>query len=60
MSYSIHQLLVKSEEKLVKILNTFAADPTRMAEMVGGIQNIMTEIGCEIIASELNELDEII
>ncbi len=60
MSYSIHQLLAKSEEKLVKILNSFAADPTRMAEMVGGIQNIMTEIGCEIIACELNELDEII
>lgn len=60
MSNSIHQLLMKSEEKLVKILNSFAADPTRMAEMVGGIQNIMLEIGCEIIASELNELDEII
>ena len=60
MSYSIHQLLVKSEEKLVKILNSFAEDPTRMAEMVGGIQSIMTEIGCEIIASELNDLDKII
>lgn len=26
LSYSIHQLLVKSEEKLVKILNSFAED----------------------------------
>lgn len=60
LSYSIHQLLVKSEEKLVKILNSFAEDPTRMAEMVCGIQSIMTEIGCEIIASELNDLDKII
>ena len=29
-----------------------------MAEMVGGIQSIMTEIGCKIIASELNELEK--
>lgn len=60
MSHSIHQLLGKSEEKLVKILNSFAEDPSRMAELVSGIQTIMLEIGQEIIASELEEMDEII
>lgn len=60
MVNSIQQFIDTGVEKLEKTMIEFSANPTRIAEMIYGVTDSMTELGISIIAEEMESYDEMI
>lgn len=60
MVKSIQQFIGSGVENLEKIMIQFAENPTKIAEMVYGITEGVTNLGLNIIAEELELYDEIL
>lgn len=60
MNKSIQHFIEFGTEKLEKKMVEFASEPTKIAEMVYGVIDSVTELGRSIIAEEWETLDEII
>lgn len=58
MVNSIQQFISAGVEKLEKTMINFSAEPTKIAEMVYGVTDSVTELGLSIIAEELEFHDE--
>ena len=60
MNNSIQQFCEKGTYRLTEIFNTYTSDLTKIAEMVYGVTEEVTKLGCNIIAEEWESYDELL
>lgn len=60
MNNSIQHFCQEGIVKLEKIMTDYAKDPTKIAEMVYSVTDMVTKLGTDIIAEEWENFDEII
>lgn len=60
MFNSIQHFQQKGIEKIIKVFENYQKDFSRMAEMVYGITEEVTKLGCSMIAEEWESYDEIL
>lgn len=60
MINSIQQFCQDGAQKLTDILSNYTSDLTKIAEMVYGVTDEVTKLGCSIIAEEWESYDELL
>ncbi len=60
MINSIQQFAEKGTKRIADIFSTYAEDMTKIAEMVQGVTQEVTKLGCNLIAEEWESYDEIL
>ena len=60
MVNSIQQFGVNGVKNLTNIFSSYTEDMTKIAEMVYGVTDEVTKLGCNIIAEEWESYDEIL
>ena len=60
MINSIQQFQVEGVKKLSEVFNHYTGDLTKIAEMVYGVTDEVTKLGCQMIAEEWESFDELL
>ena len=60
MINSIQQFQVEGIKRLSEIFNNYTGDLTKIAEMVYGVTDEVTKLGCQMIAEEWESFDELL
>ena len=60
MINSIQQFCQDGAQKLTDIFSNYTSDLTKIAEMVYGVTDEVTKLGCSIIAEEWESYDELL
>ena len=60
MINSIQQFQVEGVKKLSEVFNHYTGDLTKIAEMVYGVTDEVTKLGCQMIAEEWDSFDELL
>ena len=60
MINSIQQFQVEGIKRLSEVFNHYTGDLTKIAEMVYGVTDEVTKLGCQMIAEEWESFDELL
>ena len=60
MITSIQQFATEGVKNISKIFSTYTTDMSKIAEMVYGVTEVVTQLGCSMIAEEWESYDELL